>query len=165
MARAAGLTCRCSPVGAAEALALAGAQVGKVHGLNVGLAVGAQPVRRPRGTDPAAENGIQGSVLQPGHGLSSLLCSGLRDSTATVTWEATSGCLGSVTQLWSKTSGAGASSPVPGEQLGPGFRGELLIAFIVSLPLKSLTFWMGGFFLSETFAFLKRMPLWSPRNE
>lgn len=45
-----------SPVGAAEAVALAGGEVGLVHGLHVGLGVGAQAARRPHGANPAAEH-------------------------------------------------------------------------------------------------------------
>lgn len=48
----------------------------------------------------------------------------------------------------STVSGAGASSLVPGEHLGPRFRDDLLMTFIISLPLKSLPFW-AVFFLSE----------------
>lgn len=70
-----------SPVCAAEALALAGGEVGLVHGLHVGLGVGTPAARRPHGTNPAAEHTV-GSVPQPGHGLSSPLCTGLGDSRA-----------------------------------------------------------------------------------
>lgn len=43
-----------SPVRAAE-VALAGGEVGLVHGLHVGLGVGNRAAPRPHGTDPAAE--------------------------------------------------------------------------------------------------------------
>lgn len=43
-----------SPVGAAEAVALAGGEVGLVDGLDVGLGVGGRLVLRCRGTDSAA---------------------------------------------------------------------------------------------------------------
>jgi len=43
-----------SPVGAAEAVALAGGEVGLVDGLDVGLGVGGRPALRHRGTDSAA---------------------------------------------------------------------------------------------------------------
>lgn len=73
--------CVGSPVGAAEALALAGGEVGLVHGLHVGLGVGAPAARQPHSANPAAEH-TQGSAPQPGHGLGSPLCTGHGDSTA-----------------------------------------------------------------------------------
>lgn len=52
-----------SPVGAAEALALAGGEVGLVDRLYVGLGMGDRPALRRRGTDPAAAERGAGQTL------------------------------------------------------------------------------------------------------
>lgn len=99
-----------SPVGAAEAVALAGGEVGLVHGLHVGLGVGAQPARRPRGAHPAAEHRAVSPTARtrPEHP-SLRRASGQRWLIAPVTWRATSSCFGSVTQLWSFLPGPGGA--------------------------------------------------------
>lgn len=128
-----------SPVGAAEAVALAGGEVGLVDGLDVGLGVGGRPALRCHGTDSAAAErgagqtppknqpatspfGAKGAppiYTSSGHGLTVPLHRGLfkwQWLIARVTREATSSCFGAATQSLSTAGCTGASSPAPAQR-------------------------------------------------